>query len=286
MGFFSLGSGLAFDGATLKHVMTAGAGLNLSGAEFSFNTAYGDARYYTQTALDALLTGYLLLSGGMLTGDLNMADNKYIKLGSDADGWLGHNGTDVTLLNYSPRFVVYHRNAADTGWESGFTSEKQGACRLLYSNSQKLATTSDGTTTTGRATIWQNSTSQSALLATCPNTSFAETVIRGDAYRAGSSAFSLMTLRSDLDSTANVRFRVTGEGEVYGDGATYNSNADAAEMFEWLDGNPANEDRAGMSVVLVGDKIRLATDDDDPCAIFGIISAMPHVVGNAAPLNR
>ena len=53
-------------------------------------------------------------------------------------------------------------------------------------------------------------------------------------------------------------------------------------MFEWEDGNPDNEDRRGISVVLVGDKIRAATSSDDTSQIIGVISGNPAVTGDGA----
>lgn len=55
--------------------------------------------------------------------------------------------------------------------------------------------------------------------------------------------------------------------------------ADYAEMFEWMDGNPDNEDRVGMFVTLDGKKIRIANKDDD--YILGVVSATPSVIANA-----
>ena len=40
------------------------------------------------------------------------------------------------------------------------------------------------------------------------------------------------------------------------------------ELFEWLDGNPNNEDRAGYFVKLVGDKITIADEFDTPLGVF------------------
>ncbi|MCA9438365.1 MAG: hypothetical protein KC978_21450, partial [Candidatus Omnitrophica bacterium] len=53
--------------------------------------------------------------------------------------------------------------------------------------------------------------------------------------------------------------------------------ADYAEWFEWADGNPDNEDRCGMSVTLVGNKIALAQDGDE---LLGVISGNASVVGD------
>ena len=59
---------------------------------------------------------------------------------------------------------------------------------------------------------------------------------------------------------------------------TASTTADYAEFFEWLDGNPDNEDRVGYFVTLDGDKIRIATAADD--YILGVVSGEPFVLGN------
>lgn len=72
-------------------------------------------------------------------------------------------------------------------------------------------------------------------------------------------------------------FRVTHTG-TYASGSYRSSGADYAEMFEWLDGNLDDEDRAGRFVTLEGAKIRLAGPEDD--YILGIVSGDPSVVGD------
>lgn len=59
---------------------------------------------------------------------------------------------------------------------------------------------------------------------------------------------------------------------------TASTTADYAEFFEWLDENPNNEDRVGYFVTLDGDKIKIASDNDD--YILGIVSGEPFVLGN------
>ena len=72
-------------------------------------------------------------------------------------------------------------------------------------------------------------------------------------------------------------FRAT-ESNTYG--LTYNSSgADYAEMFEWEDGNISNEDRIGKFVTLDGDKIKLATSQDD--YILGVVSGNPSIIGDS-----
>ena len=59
---------------------------------------------------------------------------------------------------------------------------------------------------------------------------------------------------------------------------TASTTADYAEFFEWLDKNPNKEDRVGHFVTLDGDKIKIATSEDD--YILGIVSGEPFVLGN------
>ncbi len=80
------------------------------------------------------------------------------------------------------------------------------------------------------------------------------------------------------DESRSNAFRVDYAGKVYGKAAFNSTGADYAEFFEWLDGNPDNEDRRGLFVTLDGDKIRLANADND--YILGVISGAPGVVGN------
>ena len=54
--------------------------------------------------------------------------------------------------------------------------------------------------------------------------------------------------------------------------------ADFAETYEWLDGNPNDEDRRGRFVTLEGDKIILADENSD--YILGIVSAAPTICGD------
>lgn len=81
--------------------------------------------------------------------------------------------------------------------------------------------------------------------------------------------------------TSNIRanaLRISANGKCYGSQAFAGSGADYAEYFEWVDGNPDNEDRRGLFVTLDGEKIRIANANDD--YILGIVSATPVVYGD------
>ena len=98
---------------------------------------------------------------------------------------------------------------------------------------------------------------------TVSNTSGTAFVIgNGTASNALSNAFSVQ-----FDGTVKAKSTITAS-----------TTADYAEFFEWLDGNPDDEDRVGYFVTLDGDKIRIATAADD--YILGVVSGEPFVLGN------
>ena len=96
-----------------------------------------------------------------------------------------------------------------------------------------------------------------------------------DSYTSGS-GYLIVGCGTSSSAKANC-FRAT-ESNTYG--LTYNSSgADYAEMFEWEDGNISNEDRIGKFVTLDGDKIKLATSQDD--YILGVVSGNPSIIGDS-----
>lgn len=84
---------------------------------------------------------------------------------------------------------------------------------------------------------------------------------------------------ASLDYWGDVQFKFTGDANGKCDGAWIGGGADYAEFFEWEDQNPFNEDRRGMSVSLIGDKIKIAENGENP---IGIVSAKPAIVGDEA----
>ena len=80
------------------------------------------------------------------------------------------------------------------------------------------------------------------------------------------------------DQATSNAFRVDFSGEAFAN--SFNSSgADFAEMFEWKDGNIANEDRRGLFVTLENDKIRIANSEDT--YILGVVSATPTIIGDS-----
>ena len=80
-------------------------------------------------------------------------------------------------------------------------------------------------------------------------------------------------------STRSNAMRVNTSGQVFGTGAFVSSGADYAELFEWEDGNPNDEDRRGLFVTLNGKYIAIANSSDE--YILGIISSNPCIIGDS-----
>jgi hypothetical protein len=97
------------------------------------------------------------------------------------------------------------------------------------------------------------------------------------ADKANNSDYSFLQARSN--NTSDTEFNLRGDGNAYADGSWIGGGADYAEFFEWLDGNPNNEDRRGYSVSLVGNKIKIAENGE---TIIGVISGNPSVIGDSA----
>jgi len=95
--------------------------------------------------------------------------------------------------------------------------------------------------------------------------------------------FEFLECVADSDGSPDVVFKVRGDGQVSVNGSEEHAGADYADMFEWADGNPDDEDRIGLSIVLDGEGFcRVATTDDNPGDIVGAVTGTANVVGNAA----
>ena len=78
-------------------------------------------------------------------------------------------------------------------------------------------------------------------------------------------------------ATANA-LRISTDGKCYGSQSFCASGAGLSELYEWQDGNLNNEDRRGLFITLDGDKIRIATPQDD--YVLGVIDPCPFIVGD------
>jgi hypothetical protein len=94
---------------------------------------------------------------------------------------------------------------------------------------------------------------------------------------SGGAQYSMICAKN---ASGNV-FRVNGLGTVFGTGAYNTTGADYAEMFEWEDGNTNDEDRRGTTVVVGnGGMIHIASQNDNPVDVIGVVSVNPSVLGD------
>ena len=105
------------------------------------------------------------------------------------------------------------------------------------------------------------------------------------------SGFGAFSDATDIATAGNgsglIQMRITQSGNVgcrgsFSGGQTLN---DYAEYFEWSDGNPTNEDRIGVTVVLDEGKVRPSTSADSAQSIIGVVSATAGVVLGSSPFE-
>lgn len=111
------------------------------------------------------------------------------------------------------------------------------------------------------------------------SSTYSSHIVAVECDRAGSTAYRFINCRSAASGTPDVEFYVRGDGATFADGAYTGTGADYAEYFEWDDGNVEGEDRRGITVTLVENKIMPASEGD---VVIGVVSAAPTIVGDSA----
>ena len=259
------------------------------------DTAIGDI----DTALDGKLnTDFSNISGGTISIEnggtgATTASGALANLGIDT---ALNNKADKDLSNVTGTLSVSKGGTGNTvgyirtGQKSGTTIGTKATCEGSNTTASGNYSHAEGNGTTaseqyshaeGMSTTAIGSYSHAAGCYTTSN--YCQTVVGRYNVEKGStssyttdSGYLIVGCGTSSSATANC-FRAT-ESKVYG--KTYSSSgADYAEMFEWLDGNISNEDRIGKFVTLDGDKIKLATSQDD--YILGVVSGNPSVIGDS-----
>jgi hypothetical protein len=183
----------------------------------------------------------------------------------------------IAFGDSSQRDLAYFFCARDGGtWTAGSSQPT----RLVFS------TTADGASSptermriqaNGETLAFQSAAGLGCWGADSTNASYTGAQRYGNVVRSANNAYSFFYTYSG--NYSDVEFNLRGDGTGLCDGSWTGGGADYAEYFEWSDGNPDEEDRRGISVVLDGDQIRPAEAGEDP---IGVISGNPSVVGDAA----
>jgi hypothetical protein len=212
-----------------------------------------------------------------LSSDVNAQGVLDIRRGTRPDG-----SSDTEIGSIRFKAIAgdgrYAQISAFSDGASGSDSDTPGSLRF--------STTPDGSSgatermtiySSGQTTIAHDTSTVKVLRPEANSTSYASDVLQVNCARSASTAYSLFKALSG--NLADVEFKLDGNGIGYSDGGWTTPASDYAEFFEWVDGNPNNEDRRGVSVVLDGNRIREAIAGEDP---LGVISSRPSIVGDAA----
>lgn len=161
---------------------------------------------------------------------------------------------------------------------------------LSRKNRQGTNITSDGSLIVGlnddktksRATIYQPNYDEDTLNLFTNSKQYANNLINVSTSSLPSKRFNAFKFSTDVDENGNPGidlFKVDGEGSVYTDQSFLSNKTGYAELFEWADGNPKNENRNGFTVTLT-DKGQLQIADEGD-KILGVISMDAAYIGGA-----
>ncbi|WP_295219947.1 peptidase G2 autoproteolytic cleavage domain-containing protein, partial [Ruminococcus sp.] len=230
--------------------LTSAVGMHTDGKTYTYNNTS-----YTGSSKSEVFNDYASNMAANDYAHVEGCDNKGLANCCHVEGWKNvatgvqsHAGGTSSTASGERTFVHGYQCAATTAWSGAFGSQctsSNGNCAFTFG--WGLTNLIGNSTVVGQ---W-NAQNNAGLFAVGKGTSSAR---------------------------ANA-FRVASDGKTYATGAYSSTGADYAEMFEWLDGNPNEDDRRGHFVTLDGEKIKFAESIDDD--IIGVVSAAASIVGDA-----
>ena len=269
----------AFGHRTLQANTTGGNNTAFGKEALKANTTASNNTAVGHHSLQNNVTGgYNTAIGEAAGANVTTSDNTFI--GGDAGRYITSGAKNTVIGQYNG-----NQGGLDirTSSYNIVLSDGDGNPRVVVnsSGSTKMVSTGGSPVAFGGHyhEIVHDNNDTAALILSEQHGSFASDVMQIRCARPQTSAYYFMTLYSS--GTGDVEFGLRGDGNAYADNAWQGGGADYAEYFEWDDGNTANEDRRGYSVVLENSKMRKATADDDADLIFGVISARPSMIGDA-----
>ena len=244
---------------------------------------------------------------GVNATTVNRASTSRNTIQFDYSGNDGSEGLEIRLSNSALNGNAATDNAAITyiGQNLGITNRENGLISFRNNGSERVRIDANGLVSLGDAIsgmdmgfgnqmfnsksgtysaqcIGSTSASVTTSIIYNSNTSFGGAVSMCDWRAAASNSSAWYFLRLSTSSASDNEFFLAGDGNAYADGSWSGGGADYAEYFEWSDGNTSDEDRRGMTVVLDGTKIKIATSSDSTDNIIGVVSGNPSMIGDAA----
>ena len=202
------------------------------------------------------------------SGNLVLANNQALT-------WLDSNGVAQPVLRVDSGDNLILRSAG--GGRALKLESNAGTVIMVVKETGKVGI---GTTSPLARLSMKETANSTAMSVDCSNVAYSEQVIELNVRRAATPAFSFGQWWSG--DFGDLEFQFSGDGNGTCDGSWSGGGADYAEYFEWADGNPADQDRRGIAVVLDGDQICEAAPGQEP---IGVISGNPSVVGDSAALR-
>jgi hypothetical protein len=224
------------------------------------------------------------LTGGSQIGVINSSTSASTYTG------ISLNGTDSTSIGRHGASISMLKDGTWTGGSGSYPGHLVLATRPSSGDQVERAritsggyfkASNDGTyrNTAGSFHEFRQTAATDSIAVSSTNASQVGSSVAAIVSRAANSAYNFYYGGSNDAVSLDSEFILRGDGNGLCDGAWTGGGADYAEYFEWSDGNPDEEDRRGISVVLDVDKIHPAEDGEDP---IGVISGNPSVVGDGA----
>ena len=241
---------------------------------YALKSKYGDTTINVGRKADTTVGDYSTAEGYYTTASGN---------GSHAEGYRTTVSEDCSHAEGSQTTASGNYSHAE-----GYRTTASGQ----FSHAEGNNTTASGTNSHAEGyyttASWHNSHAEGSYTTATNNNSHACGHYNADMTGGGSENNTAGTAFAIGNGTVNMpnhtvtksnAFSVMFDGTVKAKSTiTASTTADYAEFFEWLDGNPNEEDRVGYFVTMDGDKIKIANSDDG--YILGVVSGEPFVLGN------
>jgi hypothetical protein len=212
----------------------------------------------------------LHISGGASVAYLQLSNDA--SGNTNADGFqIAQDGSNVNIINREAGYI---------------TLDTSNTERMRITSGGYVKASNNGTyvSSTGTYHEFINTASDPSIFVTATNASFGSNAQITDVYRSANSGYNFGLYRSGAVGSQDTEFVLRGDGQAYADGTWNNNGADYAEFFESATGQAIP---VGSTVVLDGNKVRLATASDSVDDVIGVVrpkepSKASMIVGNTA----